>query len=229
MEIPITFNQPLPGAHQATFRFSLDDFPLELIRSVGIELPFALRSAVKKRQYEFLAGRYCAQLCLERLGLHPMAAVGFADNRSPIWPPGFIGSITHTHGWASAVVGRRSDFLSIGLDIEHEITETKAQIIQHICRDPAEVDRLSQRGLLTEKEALTLVFSAKESLYKALFPRVQSFFGFHAAELIADGPDQFSLVLLSDLSDELLAGRRWPLRVARPAEGLLQTLLLETL
>lgn len=225
--LPTEKDEPQRGLKQCTLRFTLDNFPREAVEAAGIELPFSLRSAVKKRQYEFLASRYCAQLCLEDLGLSPAPQVGFALDRSPTWPDGFVGSITHTEGWASAVVGRRSDFLSIGIDIEHRIADATPQMVQHICHDPGESERLRTQLQLSAEEALTMIFSAKETLYKAIYPRVKSFFGFHAAAVEADASGLLHISLLTDLNDQLRAGQRWPLQQRRRGEDLFETLLIE--
>jgi 4'-phosphopantetheinyl transferase EntD len=64
---------------------------------------------------------------------------------------------------------------------------------------------------LSFTDAFTLVFSAKESLFKALHPEVNFYFDFSAAELISlcNKTNQFELVLLQDLTSKLRKKRRF--------------------
>src|SRR5882757_7343847 len=64
-----------------------------------------LGRAVASRREQFAAGRACARRGLFELGIvnFPLAV---AEDRRPIWPEGITGSITHTKGFAAAVVAR---------------------------------------------------------------------------------------------------------------------------
>ena len=225
--IPTQYSEPVSGVVQHTARFSLDDFPLEAIQQAGIELPFSLQSAVKKRQYEFLMSRYCAKLCLEQLGLRPAPLISADADRSPIWPEGFVGSITHTEGWAGAIVGKQSAVRSVGIDFEHEIDRDHSSLVQHICLEEAELDAMSTHLNCSRERALTIIFSAKESFYKAMHPHVKRFFGFHAARVIPAEKDGIAIELLTHLTDELMLGRTWPLRLRKVGGDVLETLLIE--
>ncbi len=225
--IPIQFTEPVPGVVQHTARFSLEDFPLEALRSAGIELPSSLQSAVKKRQYEFMMSRYCAKLCLEQLGLRPPPLIGSHMDRSPLWPDGFVGSISHTEGWAGAIVGKQSTVLSLGLDFEYEIERDTSSLIHHICRDTAELDAIIAHFSCSVGRALTIIFSAKESFYKAVHPRLKNFFGFQAARVIPRANEEIAIELLHDLSDEFMHGQIWPVRVRKVGGQVIETLLIE--
>jgi len=48
----------------------------------------------EKRRVEFVLGRACARRALARLGIHDFALRNDAD-RTPIWPEGVVGSLTH--------------------------------------------------------------------------------------------------------------------------------------
>ena len=65
--------------------------------------------------------------------------------------------------------------------------------------------------LWSPKLLLTLVFSAKESLYKCLYPQVQKYFGFDAARVVALDSEQrtFVIQLEQDLHAHLRAHCRW--------------------
>ena len=84
-----------------------------------IELPVypeeiaAVSNAVPKRVSEFTAGRVAARLALKQLGA-PAMSVPMAPDRSPIWPPGLTGSITHTHSACLAAVAWEREVRMLG-------------------------------------------------------------------------------------------------------------------
>jgi 4'-phosphopantetheinyl transferase EntD len=138
----------------------------------------ALASAARRR--EFAAGRSCARALLQRLGL-PIAPVPAAADRSPIWPAGAIGSIAHSDTLCVVAVARQGELLSLGLDVEPD-QPLEADLWSTICT-PAELERLltvpgSERG-----RAARLLFSAKESVYKCLYPVLRLPLEFHEVEI----------------------------------------------
>ncbi len=56
-----------------------------------------IAEAVEKRQVEFSTARVLARRALYELGVSPQSLCP-NDDRSPRWPAGIIGSITHTDG-----------------------------------------------------------------------------------------------------------------------------------
>src|SRR5260370_12550496 len=81
-------------------------------------LPQALRYATQKRQREFLAGRWCAEEALQCLGAGS-THVAMAEDRTPIWPDGVVGSITHTDDFAAAAVAWAAGNAQVPLHSEH--------------------------------------------------------------------------------------------------------------
>ncbi|MDO8910164.1 MAG: 4'-phosphopantetheinyl transferase superfamily protein [Pseudohongiella sp.] len=187
---------------------------------LGLALPSTLDGAVQKRKAEFIAGRYCAREALAQLRGSDVTkgdtscadtTIGIGANRTPLWPAGFVGSITHTHGYASAVVARRSKIRALGLDSETWIGPGSAENVsrQILTRREAYTDNLHL--FESPLQYLTVVFSAKESLFKCLFPLVNRFFDFHAAIITPDASGSgangsFRYELLEDLSAEFCAG-----------------------
>ncbi|MBW2215557.1 MAG: hypothetical protein JRF48_14335 [Deltaproteobacteria bacterium] len=55
---------------------------------------------------QFTAGRVCSRIALGRLGVAATTPVLRGEDRAPIWPPGFVGTITHTDTWCAAAVAR---------------------------------------------------------------------------------------------------------------------------
>jgi enterobactin synthetase component D len=134
-------------------------------------LPPALRGAVPARQREFAAGRACAALALRRLGApEGLPPVGVADGGRPLWPDGIVGSISHAGGWAWAAVARADCAATLGIDLEPVLPDERARRLWPEIATPGEVSALRSAPGLTLPRAVTLVFSAKESLFKALHP-----------------------------------------------------------
>ncbi|MDH4874492.1 4'-phosphopantetheinyl transferase superfamily protein [Pseudomonas sp. BN515] len=199
------FPEALPGVVMRSCRFdptllAADDFA----RSV-IAAPANIQRSVAKRQTEFLAGRLCARSALLALtGRADVPALG--EDRAPVWPAGITGSISHSHGLATALVAHGSQWLGLGLDLEERMSAERALRLAKEILTPAELQRLD--GLTPEQKAerITLTFSIKESLFKALYPIVRKRFYFHDAELLDCDDARARLRLLIDLSAEWKAG-----------------------
>lgn len=136
----------------------------------------AITRARERRALEFATGRKLARCAMAELGLNA-GAIARAEDRSPIWPPWAMGSITHAGEVVVAAVTAAGRLAGLGIDLEqyHRVQEplygklfTAGEIASFADADP----RLP--GLL---------FSAKEAAYKAVNPRVGRFIGFQEAEV----------------------------------------------
>ncbi|QKJ87886.1 4'-phosphopantetheinyl transferase superfamily protein [Paramixta manurensis] len=161
-------------------RFSLADFDPSLFAACGIPPPAHLSKAVKKRQAEYLASRYLAQQVMSHYGIGHFLLQNSRD-RAPIWPLGIAASLSHTHHCA-VLLSTDTDQL-VGVDIEQLIAAEVAAGLQETLLVAAESQRLARSGL-SFTQAITVAFSLKESLYKALYPHSQQFIGFHDAMVI---------------------------------------------
>ena len=123
-----------------------------------------VEKAVAKRQREFALGRACARAALEKLGLGD-AVIGRDTNGAPLWPDGIVGSITHTKGYAAALVAESARFAGIGVDAERVGGVTRN--LWPRLFDKAELDYLAALDDAAQACAATLIFSAKETSYKA--------------------------------------------------------------
>lgn len=135
-----------------------------------------------KRRREFAAGRHCARRALAHLG-HEAVALPIGHDRAPVWPPGVIGSITHTGDFAIAAVAWKSDLRSLGIDME-SADPLEPDLLELVCRED-ERAALASCGMDPQLGA-KLVFSAKESVYKCLWPVTGSFLEFHAIGIRID-------------------------------------------
>ena len=160
--------------------------------------------AVSKRRREFAAGRACAREALDALGFRPSSLPRRADG-CPDWPAGVVGSITHSKVWAAAVVSECSEVLGLGLDLE-QTGRLSRRVAEHAL-SPAELEA-GEADPLGPAVAWVVVFSAKESIYKCLYPTVRRYIGFREAELRLQPDGTFTHCLADDLIAALPVGSR---------------------
>lgn len=137
--------------------------------------------AVEKRRREFTVVRGCARRAMEKLGVAPCAVLP-GDRGAPQWPAGLIGSMTHCEGYAAAALARATDLASVGIDAEPHLPLPE-NVLPSVAL-PDEDRRL--RGLAGEHPAIhwdRLLFSAKESVYKAWFPLTGKWLDFTEADI----------------------------------------------
>ncbi|WET09396.1 MULTISPECIES: 4'-phosphopantetheinyl transferase family protein [unclassified Pseudomonas] len=212
---------PLPGTVLLSTRFDpalliADDF-----QRSAVPPPASIQRSVAKRQAEFLAGRLCARAALQQLdNLDCVPAIG--EDRAPVWPHHICGSITHSSGHAAAIVGHKAQWRGLGMDLENVLSLERAERLAGEILSAAELQRMAL--LPREQHALlvTLTFSAKESLFKALYPIVQKRFYFEHAEVLEWSENgQVRLRLLTDLSEEWRHGKELVGQFAVEGEQLL--------
>lgn len=129
--------------------------------------------AVEKRRREFTAGRSCARQALAGLGI-PAVAVLPGPRREPRWPAGVIGSLTHCQGYSAAAVAYRGTVAALGIDAEPDMPMPEGVLEQ--VAGMAELEGLSH--LPVGVNWGRLLFSAKESVYKAWYPATGRWLGF---------------------------------------------------
>jgi 4'-phosphopantetheinyl transferase EntD len=128
----------------------------------------AVRHASDKRRQQFTQTRRQARAALAALGLPP-AAILPARDRAPTWPPGTVGSITHCTGYAATALARIEDLTALGIDAE-PYRPLPPALLERITgpQECAELDQLSHTD--PELHGGCVLFSAKESVYKAWSP-----------------------------------------------------------
>ena len=207
-ESATTHPGPWPGhLHFAELHYAYSEETLRDLQLEGIALPDEIRRAVLKRRIDFAAGRLCARRALQAAGCGLPIDLPIDDNRAPVWPVGYVASISHCDGLAMALAASTKEVASIGLDLERLVTAEVSSEIQSHVANPSEI-ALGHEQALPHEVWMTLLFSAKESLYKALYSSVGRFFEFSDAE--ADQLDAeagtLRLRLLSDLSPQCREG-----------------------
>jgi enterobactin synthetase component D len=125
---------------------------------------------------------------------------------------GWVGSITHTGGFAAAVAAPASRFRSLGLDVETLVAIAPAppggdRLRARIADDDEWSCLASAMPGRSEADRFRAVFSAKEALYKCLHPLVGEWFDFHDARAVRASPDAITLRLVRTLGGD--AGARF--------------------
>jgi 4'-phosphopantetheinyl transferase EntD len=136
----------------------------------------AVARAVARRRREFFAGRNLARIALQLLG-GDSCAIPCNKDRTPLWPSGFKGSISHSEDYVMVALTGSPQILGVGIDIE------SAKGV-----DPELRDIISQ----DERESSvdeTVLFSAKEAVFKAVFPICREFLEFNDVAIFLDEPD----------------------------------------
>ncbi|MGK4473901.1 4'-phosphopantetheinyl transferase family protein [Aeromonas molluscorum] len=225
--LPLPVSRPL-SLHRVCFNPAA--FTPGCVEAHGMALPASLERAAPKRLGEFLAGRLAAREALRPFGLAgSTVAIGAA--REPLWPAGMEGSISHSvlAGQGVALCGVRPAEGGMGLDLEAWLGPEQGSQLWPGIVDEDEWGRLEAGARavgLSRAEGLTLVFSAKESLFKALHPRVGRYFDFLDARWLGMTAQSLTLELKAPLTPTLPAGWRATLHWQPLSGGVLTTLLL---
>lgn len=136
----------------------------------------AVRGAVPQRLSEFAAGRRFARTALAELGVNGSPLLVNLD-RSPRWPAGVIGSITHSRNYCAVAVARAERYRAIGIDAQH-VDAVEPHLWNVFCTEE-EIDEINQQDPQFRKSLAAMIFSAKESYFKASYPIHKEWIGFH--------------------------------------------------
>jgi enterobactin synthetase component D / holo-[acyl-carrier protein] synthase len=137
--------------------------------------------AVAKRRREFSAVRACARRAMEKLGVSAQPVVN-GEHGAPRWPDGLVGSMTHCDGYCGAALARATEVASLGIDAEPHAPLPEG-VLEAVAL-PQESHRL--RGLALARPDVhwdRVLFSAKESVYKAWFPLTRQWLDFSEADI----------------------------------------------
>lgn len=171
------------STHLLSCEFNIHSYNDQCFVAHGIDFPDEVRAAVIKRKAEYLAGRIVVKQALSALGLVvAQQQVGIAKDRSPVWPKDIIGSISHTQDFAVCCVIRAAEISLIGVDSELILSASAARSLAAEIHNETELNLMVNAGF-TEAVGTSIIFSAKESLYKALYPVVRCYFGFEQARV----------------------------------------------
>jgi enterobactin synthetase component D len=205
-----TFNKELSSALNKLpkdIKWAATIFPQnheEKLRSMNVELPVLSARAVEKRKNEFYAGRWCAAEAVYQKKNSYLTPKINAD-RSPLWPEGIVGSISHAKDKAISVVTTTDERVGLGVDIQDEISEGAWGEISNFILNTDETKLCSN---LMSSKFFAVFFSAKESVYKALYPSCLDLFEHKDVEIINVNKhnDTLEIRLLRDLKTTWVKG-----------------------
>ena len=161
--------------------------------------------AVASRRSEFTTTRHCARTALRRLGLAP-AAILPGERGAPQWPPGVVGSMTHCVGYRAAAIADQREVVTVGIDAEpHERLPVDVLRFVTVAEERLMLARLAAGAPTVCWDRL--LFSAKESVYKAWFPLTRKWLDFDETEVVIDPQGgRFTAQLL--VPGPVIGGRR---------------------
>jgi enterobactin synthetase component D / holo-[acyl-carrier protein] synthase len=146
-------------------------------------------AAVPERRREFTTTRACARAALGRLGRAP-EPIPRGPHGAPVWPESTVGSMTHCPGYRAAAVARSDAVLTVGLDAEPNQPLDSKGVLERVTV-PEEHSWMP--GLAAARPDVCwdrLVFSAKESVYKAWYPLTGRWLGFEEVAVTVDASSQ---------------------------------------
>ena len=163
-----------------------------------------VQKVVPRRAREFAAGRRVARALLTRLGAGGAPLLADPD-RTPRWPAGVVGSISHAADLCAVVVAREGPVTGLGVDVEPD-GPLEPELWPRICT-PREREILLQGGAESCGRRARLVFSAKESAYKCVYPHARRVLGFQEVEIEVDlARRRFAVSFDDDVRARLPAG-----------------------
>jgi enterobactin synthetase component D len=149
----------------------------------GIDCPEPIARSVRKRRAEFFYGRLCAKAAMAAIGMPGQVGVG--AQREPRWPAATVGSISHSDTIAAAAVAPAGDCGGVGIDLAERIAPAGVEELIGIVVSKREHGYLCSLGAQQDIAlCLTVVFSAKETFFKAVYNLVREYFDFDAIEVI---------------------------------------------
>lgn len=190
----------------------------ELYRQFHIHQPLQANLWADKRKAQYLAGRLAARESLRAINSPASEQpIPTGHHREPMWPTNVLGSISHAEGFSVATTTHKNlTCHGIGLDIQSIVSDEDLELIT-----PAvltEKDRKlyeNNNTGLTSRQLFTLIFSAKESFFKAAYGSVREYFDFNAIS-ICDIDVEYQQIIVScekDLCDEIVTQNEYPIFV----------------
>lgn len=216
----VRFAPALPG-FVSFVQLHVDDGPAAPL--LQAEAALLHPRATAARRVDFQLGRAAAHTALNVLGRESGPLLR-GDHREPLWPTGIVGSITHTAGYALAATAYRERSGGIGIDLEHR-ERSFAELAEFVAFDE-ELAWLEAVPPEKRRRATLELFSAKESIFKAFFPRVGSFFGYRAARVRPLPTGGFEGFLVAALDAEYPADRAFFIGCEWRGDFVLTTLVL---
>ncbi|MDB5133123.1 MAG: 4-phosphopantetheinyl transferase [Mucilaginibacter sp.] len=160
--------------------------------------------AALKRQNDFSTGRHCARKALGRFGASDTEILT-GEVKEPLWPAGFVGSISHSKKLTGAIVAKVENIAAVGLDVEtigginHDMWDILFTYNEQVF--------LSTMGDREQALYSTLVFSFKEAFYKLQYPLTKQYVDFKEVGILCTG-GHFGLHADSEFNHQMIPRER---------------------
>lgn len=152
----------------------------------------------QKRLDHFISGRYCAKKALSEVVNGDYEILKGKDGE-PVWPEGFIGSISHIDGFYGAVAAQQKCIRSVGMDIEGLGKITNEMRTNLFTQN--ELEFIGSMDFGEQDYYSTLFFSLKESFYKMQFPMTGEKLWFTDLEIGA-GNSEYQICVLKEFDNK---------------------------
>lgn len=171
MIIPVTSQKLIRNIHLAAVSGEPPELP-------PIEQELIGTAASAKHKLDVKRGRAAARRALQDLTGNSNYTILRGPRGEPIFPRDTIGSITHCQEHAIAVVANLQTISLLGIDLE-ALSSARDDLAEKIAT-PNEREWISKNSTFR----IEALFAAKESIYKALAPKLKRFIGFQEVELL---------------------------------------------
>jgi enterobactin synthetase component D len=210
--------------------FAKDHYKDSLFGELAVVYSDTLDRAVPKRKAEYLAGRFCAKQALAKHSIENFV-IKSDKNRAPLWPDGIKGAITHSNHNALVAVNNSPDVLGIGIDVESVMTDKTMNDVKEAIVKGDENRFLDMSPSIpgtTAGTVVSLIFSIKESFFKAAYPSTGFYFDFDAVTVTVLDFDKkiFSLTVNQDLNPKIRPGMQYSGQFCFVGEQVLSLLVL---
>ena len=186
------FSSPFPNFISFYYR---QNSPKQDFKLLPEEQAIAESFGSQKRRAEFTMGRIYAHGALSRFGLESEPILRKLETREPAWPDSVWGSITHSAGFAAVAVGLKKEIKGVGIDLESFSRSVDFKISRHVCVN-SELEWLESLPIKQAIRALRIIFSAKESIFKCLYPSTKTYLSFKdAAVAVNETEKNFSFII----------------------------------
>jgi 4'-phosphopantetheinyl transferase EntD len=160
---------------------------------LALEEAQQIQSSVEKRRREYTSGRLLARSLLSNIGIDNFKLIN-SPNRTPKWPEGVHGSITHCDTLCVVAISNNHIITGIGIDVEP--AEPLPQDAEKFVMLADEYSSIKKLPAALQSLATRLIFSTKEATYKAVYPRLQLFLDFSDVHVEIHEAGTFTATLL---------------------------------
>ncbi|MWP63016.1 enterobactin synthetase component D [Gilliamella bombicola] len=162
-----------------------------------------------KRRKEFICGRVCTRYLLNKLHYENINLPTLNTDGTPMWPQGIIGSISHTQKMIAVCICSTFYYAAVGIDIETIMNIQQSNAVIELTFNEPEFFENRPKSMFNYNRELysTIIFSAKESIFKAIYQSSGCYFDFKNICLINYNNNILSFKIMSTISEKWCENR----------------------